>query len=52
MSKLGIPRLDIKGPNLIKGIHLEGLESLVRLMSLQLNIMKMVQMSCYIWIHG
>ena len=28
MSILIIPRLDIKGPNLVKGIHLEGLRVL------------------------
>ena len=35
-----IARLDIKGPNLIKGIHLEGLRVLGNHMISQKNIMR------------
>ena len=42
-----IPRLDIKGSNLVKGIHLEGLRTLGKPSDFAKNITKMVQMNFY-----
>ena len=40
-----IPRLDIKGPNLVKGIHLEGLRVLGNPEDFAVITMKMVLMN-------
>ena len=45
-----IPRLDIKGRDLIKSIQFEGLRKLETQLILQKNIMMKVLMNFYIWI--
>ena len=42
-----IPRLDIKGKNLIKGVQLEGLRVIEIQINLQKNIIKKVLMSFF-----